>query len=284
LVNIQNTLLVHRVAKAMGLRFNSLLALDSAGNHIDNWPTKHIVSLIVVKKQFTSGSFTRIPTSRKSGCIAYETFSDRMKVMTNHIKKVIISDYRFACLSSILLLAAVIIMSPGSARAMTVQGVTFAETVRAGNTVLTLHNAALLRYMKFIKAYVAAVYLPEGVAPDKVLDDVAKRLEISYLVSIKGPDFAKGAEPVLRRNQAAEELSRLRSRIDHLNAIYRDVKPGDRYALTYLPGRGTELSLNGVPLTVIQGADFAKAYFGVWLGREPIDARLKRELLKNRAK
>lgn len=198
-----------------------------------------------------------------------------VKVMTN--------CYRYASLSFSLLLAAVVIMQPGSTRG-TVQGVTFAESVREGNTVLRLHNAALLRYLKVIKAYVAAVCLPEGVAPDKVLEDVPKRLEISYLVSIKGSDFGKGAEPVLRRIQEAEELARLRSRIDRLNAIYRDVKPADRYALSYLPGRGTELTLNGVPLTVVEGADFAEAYFGIWLGREPIDARLKRDLLKNREK
>jgi len=193
-------------------------------------------------------------------------------------------SYRHACLSIYLLLAVVIFLVPGSARALTVQGVTFAESVRTGDTVLMLHNAALLRYLKVIRAYVAAVYLPEGVASNKVLEDVPKRLEISYLVSIKGSDFGKGAEPVLRRNQTPEELARLRGRIDRLNAIYRDVKPGDRYALTYLPGRGTELTLNGVPLTVIEGADFAEAYFGIWLGREPIDAKLKRDLLKDRGK
>jgi len=197
------------------------------------------------------------------------------------MEMVMTNCYRYASLSFSLLLAALVIMQPGSVCAMTVQGVTFAESVREGNTVLRLHNSALLRYLKVIKAYVAAVYLPEGVPPDKVLEDVPKRLEISYLVSIKGSDFGRGAEPVLVRNQAPEELARLRNRIDRLNSIYRDVKPGDRYALTYLPGRGTELTLNGVPLTVIEGADFAEAYFGIWLGREPIDDRLKRDLLKN---
>lgn len=160
-----------------------------------------------------------------------------------------------------------------------VQGVTFVERIQAGDATLTLHNAALLRYLKVIKAYVAALYLPEGVPPQRVLTDVPKRLEISYLVSIKGGDFGKGAEPVLRRNLAAEELARLRSRIDRINAAYRDVKPGDRYALTYLPGRGTELTLNGTPLITIEGADFAAAYFGIWLGRRPIDDTLKNDLL-----
>ena len=109
-----------------------------------------------------------------------------------------------------------------------------------------------------------------------------KRLEISYLVSIKGNDFGRGAEPILKRNQTPSEMGLLRSRIDRINDAYRDVKPGDRYALTYLPGRGTELALNGAPLTVIEGADFAAAYFGIWLGREPIDGKLKRDLLGSR--
>ena len=171
---------------------------------------------------------------------------------------------------------------PLSARALTVENITFADSITIGGTPVPLRNAALLRYLKFIKAYVAALYLPEGVKPEAVLSDVPKRLEINYLVSIKGPDFGKGAEPTLQLNQTPAELARLRSRIDRINSIYQDVKPGDRYALTYLPGRGTELALNGTPLTVIEGADFAAAYFGIWLGRDSIDDKLKRDLLKGR--
>jgi len=180
-----------------------------------------------------------------------------------------------------IILTSLNIQSP-HAYSLTVENVTFADNVTIGGTPVPLRNAALLRYLKFIKAYVAALYLPEGVKPETVLSDVPKRLEINYLVSIKGPDFGKGAEPTLKLNQTPAELAKLRSRIDRINAIYQDVKPGDRYALTYLPGRGTELALNGTPLTVIEGADFAAAYFGIWLGRESIDDRLKRDLLKGR--
>jgi hypothetical protein len=173
-------------------------------------------------------------------------------------------------------------MMPLLLHAFTVENVTFADSTTIGGTPVPLRNAALLRYLKFIKAYVAALYLPEGVTADDVLSDVPKRLEISYLVSIKGPDFDKGAAPVLERNQTPAERARIQGRIDRINAAYRDVKPGDRYSLTYLPGRGTELALNGTPLIVIEGADFAAAYFGIWLGREPIDEKLKRDLLKGR--
>ncbi|RNC67789.1 MAG: hypothetical protein ED859_13050 [Desulfuromonadales bacterium] len=181
----------------------------------------------------------------------------------------------------ILCLLCLTLLPPVAANARTVQGVAFADSVKAGDAPLRLHNAALLRYLKVIKAYVAALYLPEGVPSERILSDVPKRLEISYLVAIKGGDFGKGAEPTLRRNQTPAELARLRSRIDHINAAYRDVKPGDRYALTYLPGKGTELALNGTPLITIEGADFAAAYFGIWLGREPIDEKLKRDLLRS---
>ena len=56
------------------------------------------------------------------------------------------------------------------------------------------------------------------------------------------------------------------------------MKPGDRYALTYIPGVGTELALNGKPKGVIEG-DFAAAYFAIWLGAKPLDASLKAQLL-----
>jgi hypothetical protein len=179
------------------------------------------------------------------------------------------------------LLMTLSLLSPG-VQALTVEKVYFADSIQAGATTLPLHNAALLRYLKFIKAYIAALYFPEGANPDRVLSDVPKRLELHYLVSIKGADFGKGAEPTLQLNQTPAELARLRNRIDRINAAYKDVKAGDRYSLTYLPGRGTELALNGSPLLTIEGADFAAAYFGIWLGRDSIDDRLKHDLLKGR--
>ena len=181
-----------------------------------------------------------------------------------------------------LLLLALNFMILSPANALTVENITFADSTIIGGKAVPLRNAALLRYLRVIKAYVAALYLPEGVKAEAVLSDVPKRLELSYLVSIRGPDFDKGAAPVLARNQTPAELSRLQGRLDKLNAAYRDVKPGDRYSLTYLPGRGTELALNGSPLIVIEGADFAAAYFGIWLGRDPIDEKLKRNLLRER--
>ena len=67
--------------------------------------------------------------------------------------------------------------------------------------------------------------------------------------------------------------------IDQLAALYRDVEPGDRYALTFAPGRGTQLLLNGAPLGSIDGDDFAAAVFAIWLGADPIDRGFRDRLL-----
>ncbi len=180
----------------------------------------------------------------------------------------------------LLLLWGLQMVSPCSMQARTVEQVSFAQQVTIGGRSVPLRNAALLRHLLVIKAYVAALYLPAAVPPEEALGDHPKRLEISYLVPIRGTDFDKGAQPVLRRQLSPDQLARLQERLNRLNAAYRDVKPGDRYALTYLPGHGTELSLNGKPLITIEGADFAAAYFGIWLGPQPIDQQLKQTLLQ----
>ena len=76
-----------------------------------------------------------------------------------------------------------------------------------------------------------------------------------------------------------ETLERLRPRIDYHNSLYVDVQPGDRYSLTYIPGKGTVLALNDKPIGTIEGADFAAAIFSIWLGAKPMDTKFKRSLL-----
>jgi hypothetical protein len=162
-----------------------------------------------------------------------------------------------------------------------IEGIKFLDRVAVGNTSLALYGVGLARYLRTIKVYVAALYLPETVKADQVLSDVAKRLELSYFRDIAGPDFGKAAEQVLAENFPPSVLDPLRPRITRLHRLYQDIKPGDRYALTYLPGVGTELALNGQPKGVIEGADFAAAYFAIWLGQNPISEGLKSQMLKS---
>jgi hypothetical protein len=161
-----------------------------------------------------------------------------------------------------------------------VEDVTFNREIRAAGNVLTLRGCGLLRYMVFIKAYVAAFYLPERIRSEDALGDVPKHLEIEYFHDINAQDFAKATTSSISRNVSLTTFQQLKPKIDEFNALYRDIAPGDRYALTYVPGQGTTLSWNGQPLGTVAGEDFAMGLFGIWIGPNPLDSDLKRILLE----
>jgi hypothetical protein len=179
------------------------------------------------------------------------------------------------------LVTAVLLLLP-SAQAwadVTVGETRFAGQASALGEPLQLRGAALYRWKWVVKVYAVALYLPPGSGRFDPADDLARRLEFNYLVGISGPDFGAAAEKLLAQGFSAEALAPLRDRLDRLSAAYLDVKPGDRYALSYLPGTGTELTLNGRRLALIEGADFARAYFSIWLGARPLDEPLRDRLL-----
>jgi hypothetical protein len=165
------------------------------------------------------------------------------------------------------------------ADAAVVEGVDFPQSFSAEGRLLDLNGVGLMRWKYLIKGYVAALYLGSGATPDETLQDVPKRIEIEYFHGIDAEDFSKVTLDRIRLNVSEEEFMALRARIEQLNRLYRDVSPGDRYALTYLPGSGTELALNGRPLGRVPGADLARALFAIWLGAVPVDASLKQSLL-----
>jgi hypothetical protein len=48
-----------------------------------------------------------------------------------------------------------------------------------------------------------------------------------------------------------------------------DMKTGQRVVLTYTPGAGVEVTVNRAVKGTIQGDDFARALFAIWLGDPP---------------
>lgn len=166
-----------------------------------------------------------------------------------------------------------------SVEAAEIEGIYFDDRFAIADTSLKLRGAGLLRVMVFAKIYVAALYLPDGHPSKLALSDVPKRLEVEYLRSIAGDDFGPATLKKISENVDPQTYERLLPRIEYHNSLYQDVQPGDRYALTYIPGKGTELTLNGETKGTVEGADFAAALFSIWLGPKPISESLKKELL-----
>lgn len=175
--------------------------------------------------------------------------------------------------------AAVLAVAPG-ARAgggVRLEQATFEGSIVAGDAPLRLRGAGVLRWGFFVKVYAAALYAPEG--PFRLDADAPRRLELTYFVPFDADALRGAADHVLRQNFPKEALAPLRARIDAFHRSYVAVRKGDRVAITYVPGRGTELTLNGRRLALVPGADFARAYFAIFLGAHPIDAGVRRALL-----
>lgn len=149
----------------------------------------------------------------------------------------------------------------------------------ASGSRMTLRGEGLLKVGYLFKVYEARLFVQEDAPTPDVLNDVAKRLEIRYLRAIKAADIVEIGDETLRRQTGPEQLRQIEERVATINRWYTDVRPGDVYTLTYVPGRGSELALNGKPLGIIEGADFAAAYFGIWLDQRTKYAEFRNALL-----
>lgn len=180
------------------------------------------------------------------------------------------------------ILALTIVMMAGhvpGAGGAEIEGIQFNDSYETQGVRLRVQGTGLLRYLGIFKAYVGALYIEEGASTEDVLSDTPKRLEVEYYHAFKGEDFGITTNKVIQKNTDTRTLQRIRPQIDYHNSLYEDVQPGDRYSLTYIPGRGTELALNGEIKGVIKGAEFATALFSMWLGEHPMNQPFKQQLL-----
>ena len=178
---------------------------------------------------------------------------------------------------------AILLLLTTSVQAIEVKGIRFAEQYVVDQEELMLTGAAALKWALLFDVYAGAFYLPEGVSGSNWTEDVPKRLELAYFRNFKAEDFSSSSDKLLRDSLSAVDYQALEERLQRFYALFRDIKPGDRYSLTYRFGTGTELRLNDELLGVAPGADFAVAYFGLWLGPQPINENFRDSLLDGRS-
>lgn len=139
---------------------------------------------------------------------------------------------------------------------------------------------ATAHYARIIPVYDIALYTDSVADTSRLLEPgVAKRLDIVYRVAIKATDLARAAEKTLSRQYPQERLEQWQSRVEALHESYRDVQPGDRYTLSYLPRQGLWLEFNGEEMFALEDGAFATVYFGIWLGDKPLSEPLREALL-----
>lgn len=183
-------------------------------------------------------------------------------------------------LSKRLWLAVVLfVLMTGPGQAVEIKGVHFSDSVIVEKVELELKGVAVLKWAMVFDVYAGAFYLPKGIPGKRWSTDVPKRLELCYFRRIRAKDFSESSDKLLQDNLLPVEYQALAKRLQTFYGFFQEVTPGDRYSINYIPGNGTELRLNEQPLGQVPGADFAAAYFGLWLGAEPISKKFRKRLL-----
>jgi hypothetical protein len=156
----------------------------------------------------------------------------------------------------------------------------FAAQWRTGSEQLERKSQTVLNYL-WVDVYAAALFTPPDVSPkDAVNQQRGQRLELYYFRDIDRSDVIKAASQTLQRQQSPATLSRLQGELDRLHASFQNIRPGDRYALDYLPGRGMNLERNGQVIFSSPNAELARVYLGIWLAPEGLSDSLRTALLK----
>jgi len=160
-----------------------------------------------------------------------------------------------------------------------VAGVTLPDTMTVDGKTLKLNGMGLRTKVVF-KVYVAGLYLeaPSKDAGAVISSDQVKQMQLSLLRNLDHSKITEAITQGFEKNSKAQQTA-LKARLDRLNSMIPDVEKGDRIVLTYVPGKGTVVSAKNVEKGVIEGKDFADALFSVWLGANPVQQDLKKELL-----
>jgi hypothetical protein len=157
-------------------------------------------------------------------------------------------------------------------------GECFPSTANFNDKTYPLVGTGLFRYWGF-KIYGVALYAdPENAAREKILDSVPKRFVLHYFREFSPKDFQESQRVILKSNTSADRND-VELKLKEMDKLYKGVVAGDEYALTYIPGVGTELALNGTPLGVVAGEEFQRAYFGIWLSKNSIKESLTKQIL-----
>ncbi|MHB8836428.1 MAG: chalcone isomerase family protein [Candidatus Methylomirabilia bacterium] len=180
-----------------------------------------------------------------------------------------------------VLVAAAMVLPSTLAGAATVKGVSFPDSATIGGRECRL-NGVGVRKKIVISVYLGALYLatPTGDAATAIAAEEPKRIVMHFVHSKVGAEAIREAWRDGFADNSAATLPQLKERLERFSGWFNaDLLKGEQVVLTYLPGQGTEVAVQGKVRGVIEGADFMRALWAVWLGEKPADGGLKKGML-----
>ncbi len=142
----------------------------------------------------------------------------------------------------------------------------FPQTTAPFGMSLVRRTKSTYRYYGF-KVFDAAVYSePTADLRGEFLGKVPLVLKLCYHRELAPEDFIKSSHETLVLNPTYNEGA-VKQELSQMDAAYRPVGAGDCYQISFKPGEGMQLALNGESLVLVKGDDFAGKYLGIWLSK-----------------
>lgn len=175
----------------------------------------------------------------------------------------------------------------GPLHALEIEGVNVENriTLNDGKSQLILNGAGVRHKMMVSNVYVGALYLTSKhtEAEEVIKDPGPKRVAMHILVDeLTAQELTASLNNALAANHIPAELALVESRIRELNRMMSTIgviKKGGVIHLDYLPGTGTQVTVNGEQKITIKGEDFFQAMLRIWIGKKPVDGRLRDAML-----
>jgi hypothetical protein len=138
------------------------------------------------------------------------------------------------------------------------------------------------RRKAFLTLYDTALYLTEKGSDAEAIMMADHPMAISLVIRSRfatseriSAAFHEGLE-----NSMGGDTASLEREIDLFLAVFKDgVVKDDTFEFTYLPDIGLNIYKNGTVIEQIEGLDFKRALYGIWLSENPVAAKLKSQLL-----
>jgi Chalcone isomerase-like len=128
-----------------------------------------------------------------------------------------------------------------------------------------------------LPVYEARLWVGEGFAAERFERDPLA-LELQYARSLGGRLIAERSLKEMARLGGfnAEQGQRW---LAAMTRTFPDVAPGDRITGVQRPGESARFFCNGKPIGELRDAEFTRRFFGIWLGPQTSEPRLREALL-----
>jgi hypothetical protein len=163
----------------------------------------------------------------------------------------------------------------------TVSGVKVDAKMNLEDQSLVL-NGAGTRVKMFMDMYVGALYLEKksSNANEIMNSKEGAAIKLNIVSSLITSDKMISAINEGFENSTGKKTAPLKAKIDKFKGFFKEeIKKGDVFIIINVPNEGVVVYKNGVKKGTIEGHDFKKALFGIWLCDKPADKDLKDEML-----